>query len=90
MGHAVLGLRPEHFSLGEANGSRPADVFNLPVRYSEKTGSDATAFLAVGDQLISVRIDPAMIKAVGTGNPVKVSFPRDKLNVFDARSGRRM
>jgi multiple sugar transport system ATP-binding protein len=87
---AAIGLRPEHFSLGEANGSRPAAVFNLPVRYSEKTGSDATAFLAVGDQLISVRIDPAMIKAVGTGKPVKVSFPRDKLNVFDARSGRRM
>jgi multiple sugar transport system ATP-binding protein len=86
----AIGLRPEHFSLGEANGTRPAAAFNLPVRYSEKTGSDASAFLAAGDQLISVRIDPAMMKTMGTGTPVQVAFPADKLNVFDARSGRRM
>jgi multiple sugar transport system ATP-binding protein len=87
---AAIGLRPEHFFVGSANGVRPAAVFDLPVRYTEKTGSDATAFLAVGEQLISVRIDPAMMKSTGPGQPLAVGFPAGKLNVFDARSGRRM
>ena len=86
----TVGLRPEHFSIGDGNGSTPAAVFDLPLRYSEKTGSDATAFLAAADQLLAVRIDPARINGMEVGKPVKMSFSRDKLNVFDARSGRRM
>jgi multiple sugar transport system ATP-binding protein len=87
---AAIGLRPEHFSLGDMDGARTAAVFELPVRYSEKTGSDATAFLAAGDELLSVRVDPSAAKAVTPGKPVRVGFPADRLNVFDARHGRRM
>jgi multiple sugar transport system ATP-binding protein len=87
---AAIGLRPEHFSPGNGNGSRPAAVFDLPVRYTEKTGSDATAFLAAADQLISVRIDPTKMKSVAPGDKLTMHFPADRLNVFDARSGRRM
>ena len=67
-----------------------AAVFDLPVRYSEKTGSDATAFLAAADQLLAVRIDPARIRNLQIGEPITASFPKDKLNVFDARTGRRL
>ena len=88
---ASIGLRPEHFSVGGGNnGSRPAAVFDLPLRYTEKTGSDATAFLAAADQLLAVRTDPSKVNGLPVGQPVKMSFPRDKLNVFDARTGRRM
>jgi multiple sugar transport system ATP-binding protein len=59
-------------------------LFELPVRNSEKTGSDATAFPTAGDQLISVGIDPGAVGAIGTGKPVKMSFPASKLDVFDA------
>jgi multiple sugar transport system ATP-binding protein len=85
-----IGLRPEHFLVGDANGSRPAAIFDLPLRYTEKTGSDATAFLEAPDQLLAVRTDPAKVNGLIVGNTVKMSFPRDRLNVFDARTGRRM
>ena len=87
----AVGLRPEHFALGRPNGSAPAATFELPLRYSEKTGSDGTAFLAAADELLAVRIDHSQVGgAAATGEPVRASFPRDKLNVFDAGTGRRL
>jgi multiple sugar transport system ATP-binding protein len=87
---AAIGLRPEHFIAGTGEGSRPGAVLNLPLLYTEKTGSDATAFLTTKDQLMAARIEPAMVGRLKIGEPVAMSFPRDKFNVFDARSGRRM
>ncbi len=84
----TIGLRPEHF--GDGNGSNPAAVFSLPLRYSEKTGSDATVFLEASDQLLAVRVDPARINGMQAGKPVITNFPSDKINVFDARTGSRM
>ena len=86
----ALGLRPEHFAIGKGNGARPAAVFELPVRYSEKTGSDATAFLEAAGELMAVRVDPGEVNGMAAGRSLSVSFPQDKLNVFDARTGRRM
>jgi multiple sugar transport system ATP-binding protein len=85
-----IGLRPEHFTMGDGNGSRPAAVFDMPLRYTEKTGSDATAFLEAAEQLLAVRVDPSKVNGLTVGKLVKMSFPRDKLNVFDARTGHRM
>ncbi|HZP21490.1 MAG TPA: ABC transporter ATP-binding protein [Bauldia sp.] len=87
---ANLGLRPEHFVIGDANGARPAAIFDLPLRDTEKTGSDATAFLDAGGQLVAVRADPGKVAGMEVGKPMRVSFPREKLNVFDGRNGRRM
>jgi multiple sugar transport system ATP-binding protein len=87
---ATIGLRPEHFLVGDGDGSRPAAVFDLPLVHSEKTGGDATAFLAAADQLLAVRTDPSKVRGLTVGMPVRMSFPRDKLNVFDARTERRM
>jgi multiple sugar transport system ATP-binding protein len=86
----TIGLRPEHFAIGEPNGVATAAVFDLPLRYSEKTGSDATAFLEAPDQLVAVRADPGLINGFQVGKPVRTNFPTEKLNVFDARTGRRM
>ena len=86
----VVGLRPEHFSVGEPNGSEPAAIFDLPVRYSEKTGSDGTAFLAAADELLAVRVDHSQIGELRRAQPVKAIFPRDRFNVFDAVTGQRM
>jgi multiple sugar transport system ATP-binding protein len=85
---AAVGLRPEHFAT--LNGGRPAATFHLPLRYTEKTGSDAVAFMEAPDGLIAARIDPARVGSMKVGEPVAMSFPRDKLNVFDAQTGRRM
>ena len=86
----AVGLRPEHFSIGDAGVERPAAVLELPLLYTEKTGSDATAFLTAEDQLLATRVDPSQVNKLTLGQPVKMSFPREKLNVFDARTGRRM
>jgi multiple sugar transport system ATP-binding protein len=86
----VLGLRPEHFALNGAALSDAAGTFTLPVQYTEKTGSDATAYLKVEDQLMAVRVNPQLINAMRQGDAVKVTFPGEKVNVFDARTGRRM
>lgn len=88
-GQAItVGLRPEHFSLGNAMGS--AAVLTLPLAYTEKTGSDATAFVTAKEQLLAARIDPSEVGRLSIGQPVSFSFPRERLNVFDAQSGRRM
>ena len=88
--HVVLGLRPEHFGApGEALADAAA-VLELPVQYTERTGSDATAYLKHGDTLVALRIDPVRAAALKQGTPVSVPFPRGKVNVFDAETGRRM
>ena len=70
-----IGLRPEHFMVGDANGSRPAAVFDLPVRYTEKTGSDATAFPG-GCRSAARRQDRSGDgESIGNGKPVKMSLP---------------
>lgn len=85
----VIGLRPEHFDVGAA-GKNHVATFELPVQYTEKTGGDATAFLKAGDTLMAVRVDPEGVNEMSASKALKVSFIKDKLNVFDARSGRRM
>jgi multiple sugar transport system ATP-binding protein len=84
----AIGLRPEHFVLGD--GANSAATFTLPLATAEKTGADATAFLTAGAQLLAVRVDPAVAARLAVGAPVKAGFRSEKLNVFDARSGRRM
>ncbi len=86
----VIGLRPEHFGEPGAAVTDPAGNFSLPVQYSEKTGSDATAYLKFGDGLIATRVDPEQIGHFKQGDTVNISFPQGKLHVFDAQSGRRL
>jgi multiple sugar transport system ATP-binding protein len=86
----ILGLRPEHF--GEPGEILPdaAATLTLPVQYTERTGSDATAYLKHGDTLVAVRIEPGQTAALKQGTSVSMPFPRGKVNVFDAVSGRRL
>ncbi len=86
----VIGLRPEHFAIDGASDPDGAVHLSLPVRYSERTGSDATAFLAAGEQLIAVRVDPSDLPGIRIGAALSASYPKDRLNVFDARTGLRM
>jgi multiple sugar transport system ATP-binding protein len=86
----VLGLRPEHFSVNAAVMPKDAGQFELPVLYTEKTGSDATAYLKAGERLVAVKVDPADAGKLTVDTMVTASFPAAKINVFDARTGRRM
>ena len=86
----VIGLRPEHFAVNGSARDGDAVRLSLPVRYGERTGSDATAFLEAGDQLVAVRIEPSLMGRLRIGDAMSASFPSDKLSVFDARTGLRM
>jgi multiple sugar transport system ATP-binding protein len=84
----VLGMRPEHFTLGPARNGGAA--FDLPVQYTERTGSDATALLKTASKLLAIRLSPESLASVSAGETIKIGFPAEKLNIFDARSGRRI
>jgi multiple sugar transport system ATP-binding protein len=87
----TIGLRPEHFSIGRANGVAAGAEFALPVRYTEKTGSDVTLFLDGGEgELIAVRFDHKHYPVPRVGEAPAVWFPRDRFDVFDGRSERRL
>ena len=60
----AIGLRPEHFSLGEGGSAGVTASFSLPLLYTEKTGSDATAFLTAGG-----RGDGCAHRSVASGRP---------------------
>jgi multiple sugar transport system ATP-binding protein len=84
-------LRPEHFAIGKPNGSKPAAIFDLPLRYREKTGSDGTAFLAAADdELLAVHVDHSQIGALRDGASVRAIFPADRFNLFDAETRHRI
>ena len=53
----IVGLRPEHFGLQEELADA-AGTFELPVRYTERTGSDATVFLEFESELLALRVAP--------------------------------
>ncbi|MGO6685861.1 ABC transporter ATP-binding protein [Rhizobium leguminosarum] len=86
----VIGLRPEHFVVADQPVANAAASFELPLRHAERTGSDATAYLGFGDQLLALRVDPDRAAGFSAGQRLRADFPRGKANVFDARTGRRM
>ncbi|MGY5777652.1 ABC transporter ATP-binding protein [Rhizobium sp. LEGMi135b] len=85
----IIGMRPEHFVIG-ASSSSAACSLELPVRIVERTGSDAILSLSFGSSLIAVRIEPDRAARLKAGELVTVTYPRTKLNLFDAQSGRRL
>ena len=86
----VVGLRPEHFGVAGAAVTGEAIRLELPVQYTEKTGSDATGYLRLGDSLLAVRIDPEEVGGLRQGDLLGVGFPAHKLHLFDARAGHRL
>jgi ABC-type sugar transport systems, ATPase components len=86
----IAGLRPEHFDLKGAASGPLAGSFTLPVRSTERTGSDATLYLAFAPDHLALRISPDRAGGLQPGDRVEVGFQAGKANLFDARSGRRL
>jgi multiple sugar transport system ATP-binding protein len=86
----MIGLRPEHFSVGPVNGKAPAAMFELPLRHFEKTGNEATGFLDAGDGLLAVKIDHANFGLLKNGQTIRAHIPGDRLNIFDATTEHRL
>jgi multiple sugar transport system ATP-binding protein len=86
----VVGLRPEHFVVGKT-GKDTGATLELPVRYTEKTGSDVTMFLDNGEaDLIAVRFDHKFHHVPKTGEAPPIWFPKNRFDVFDAETEERL
>jgi multiple sugar transport system ATP-binding protein len=75
-----LGIRPEHV---EAGGDLPAVI-----ELVEPMGSDQLAWLRLAGHTLSMRL-PAEAGAA-SGESLRLRLPVEKLNLFDASSGRRL
>ncbi|QDY70433.1 ABC transporter ATP-binding protein [Qingshengfaniella alkalisoli] len=85
-----IGLRPEHFSAPNEMEADPACTLSLPVDVVERTGSDTIVTLAFGDKLMTIRTEPDKAARLTRGDVVSVSYPKNKLNIFDVQSGHRI
>lgn len=86
----IIGLRPEYFLFPGPAAAPFAGVFDLPVQYAERTGPDASAYLKFENELLAIRVEPAVAAGLKPGQVVSVGFARGKANLFDARTGQRM
>jgi multiple sugar transport system ATP-binding protein len=75
-----LGIRPEHV---EAGGDLPAVI-----ELVEPMGSDQLAWLRLGPHALSMRLSAEARAAMG--DALQLRLPVEKLNLFDATSGRRL
>ncbi|MFT4268367.1 MAG: sn-glycerol-3-phosphate ABC transporter ATP-binding protein UgpC [Xenophilus sp.] len=80
-GH-ILGIRPEHITLGEA------DSWSVNVEQVELLGAERLVHGRLGDERIIVRVDEGHA-APKVGDTVRMSARKDKLHWFDAGSGKR-
>jgi len=80
-GH-ILGIRPEHIALGEADG------WSVNVEQVELLGAERLVYGRIGDEQIIARVDEGNF-APKVGDTVRMSARKDKLHWFDAGSGKR-
>ena len=85
-----VGMRPEHFLVGADAKGKNVIHFEMPFEYSEKTGSDGSAYVSSGDEQIAIRVEPDLVRELVPGKVIKVAFPSSRLSVFDAASERRI
>jgi multiple sugar transport system ATP-binding protein len=75
-----LGIRPEHIERG-------GDL-DAVIEIVEPMGSDQLAWLRLGGQSLSMRLPADTHAAIG--EQFTLHLPADKVNLFDAASGRRL
>ena len=84
-GELILGLRPEHASLGGAGGAG----WQLRVEVVEMLGAERLVYCRAGDMLFTVRVD-ATLAAPQAGATATLQVSPDKLHWFDAQTQQRI
>jgi multiple sugar transport system ATP-binding protein len=86
-----VGFRPEHFLAANDEGSAERRIaIDRPVEYFEKSGPDAIAFLSLQGHAIAARVVPRVLERYRRGTTLPLALSLDKINVFDAGTGRRL
>jgi len=78
----TLGVRPEDLSVPKRRGE---ELFEAEVFVMEPLGSEVIVDLMVGDNLVKMRTTPDF--RARPGQKVHVTFNKDKMHVFDKRTG---
>src|SRR5690606_26202051 len=78
----ILGIRPEHIVVGEADG------WSGNVEQVELLGAERLVYGRIGDEQIIARVAEGQF-APKVGDTVRMSARKDKLHWFDAGSGKR-
>ncbi len=85
-GKAVkLGIRPEHFGLGEGENQVP-----LHVRVVEQLGADTLVHGNLGDTAVPLVLRLEGVQSLQAGGIVQLHIPQDALHVFDGETGKRV
>ena len=85
-GKAVtLGIRPEHFGLGEGENKVP-----LHVRVVEQLGADTLVHGTLGDTTVQMVLRLEGVQTLQAGGVVQLHIPQDALHVFDGETGKRV
>ena len=85
-----IGMRPEHFALGQAPGFHAAASFALPLAYVEKIGDRGVAFLKLDHGLLAAGVDFSTFRPPAAGETVELHFPGDRFSIFDSETATRM
>jgi multiple sugar transport system ATP-binding protein len=85
-----VGFRPEHFLQPDEVFSGRTLRLDLPIDFLEKAGPDAIALLSVAGRTIAVRVDARTADRYRRDAKASVLLTLDKINVFNAETGRRM
>ena len=85
-----MGFRPEHFLQPGEDAVGKTLRLDLPVQFLEKSGTDAIAFLSAAGETVAVRVDARAADRYRPETTASIVLPLEKINVFNAESGRRM
>ncbi len=86
-----VGFRSEHFAPADEDApAGPTLRLELPVQFVEKSGAEAIAFLDLAGATIAARIEPGAAERYRRSPTAAVTLQLDKVNVFDAGTGRRL
>jgi len=80
----ILGIRPEHFELGESGNIVP-----LHVRVVEQLGADTLVHGTLGDSTTPLVLRLDGVRTLNFGEVVRLTLPKDALHVFDKETGKR-
>ncbi|MCV3239343.1 ABC transporter ATP-binding protein [Mesorhizobium sp. ZC-5] len=86
-GPAVLGIRPEHISFGDAAKSAPFSQ-QVQVELVEPMGSDTLVWTKFGGHNLSFRVEAE--KPLNVGDQVLIGFDPARASIFDTAAGNRI
>jgi len=81
----VLGIRPEHFGMGEGENAVP-----LHVGVVEQLGADTLVHGQLGETKNQIVLRLEGVQTLTSGGIVQLHIPQDALHVFDKATGKRV